>query len=643
MFLPRVFAQENGNVINIGVISPKEGSRMSSVGGGHEDAIRLAFNREGPIRVGGREINIQIIGWNDRSDPEEARSVALQLADEENAAAILGPVNSGSTVAALSALSEAGIAIPVISQSSAPVLGRSGQRDPNFFRMTSDDNERMATYATFIEAEKRGERNQSYVFLYENDVYGRGLAEALSDYFYTPNVVILSWCEAVQAGCSSTTTECINEDPVCESSMLRPESYPLVGSGNYFASSFLELINGQGINNVMILGSTQGAISFTNGLEKLGREFQYFTVGNTKQLFDELPTGTIIASWPSIDPERAPTPELNAVWNEILVEFEQTYSRDRTDFYSTAYEAGMVMHTALRTYLTDRDVLPPLDELREGLINILETQTFGSLEPWRRIRFSDGSLDVPPVTPILRIARNQTREDPVRSQDWISVNVFPQFGYLESPISVEFESAAIGTAIVTLSRMINGIPVLEEVRTVDFTGGQAATNFHVLLPGTYRIGIDGLPYSPIMAETRVTATSIYLVAAFVAFLGALIVLTRDTSVLRTKVWRLLLGVAAGILFAFVTIYTHSSAEWVPVPSFGEAPLVNAVILGLVGGLIGPHLLPEIFIGWGTLLTHSIKRPNNRRRRRTDLLTEDYAVPDNVSQLNSDTASQSSNK
>ncbi len=419
---------------------------------------------------------------------------------------------------------------------------------------------------------------------------------------------------------------------------MQPDSYPLVSSGNYFDDLFLESLNEQNINNIMILGSTQGAISFALGLGTLDREFQFFTVGNTKQLFDDLPTGTIVASFPSLDPDRAPTPELNEYWNEILNEFELTYSRDRTDFYSTAFEAGMVMHTALRMYLADRDSVPPLDELREGLIGTLQSQTFDSLEPWRHIRFADGSLDQPPITPIYRIARSQSREDPKRSQEWINVKVFPQFGYLESPIKVEFESFAIGTVIVTLSRIVDGVAILKDVRTVDFTDGQASTNFHVLVPGIYRIGVDGLPSSPIMAQTRVTVTPIYLVTAIVA----LIVLSRESSTLKTRNWRLLLGVTTGLSFAFITLYSHASAEWVPLPSFGEEPLINAVILGLIGALIGPHLLPEIFVQWGTLITHTIRRPDDQRRRRTDSLLNQSGAANNVSQIAADRQTQSAN-
>ena len=294
---PAVAQYDDDNIIKLGIISPKERSRNSATGAAHEAAIRLAFDRLGPIRVGGRQVNVQIIGWNDEGDPALSSKHALQLANDEKVAAILGPVNSAATIAALKILREADISLPVISSlSTAPDLLVSGQRDPNFFRLIFDDAERMAAYATFIEAEKRGQGDQDYLFLYENDVYGVGLKDALVGKFYTSNIETRTWCELLESPCDPATRdlECHDIDPICDVGMLQPESYPLIRTGQHFSQKFLSLLAEEGPQNVVILGTPDGTLALTLGLETLGRRLNYFLIGNTKELIDEAPAGSIV-------------------------------------------------------------------------------------------------------------------------------------------------------------------------------------------------------------------------------------------------------------------------------------------------------------------------------------------------------------
>ena len=603
-------AQTTDNNIKIGIISPKEGSRTSAIGAAHEAAIRLGFDALGPIRVGGRLVNVQFIGWNDKGDPALSKALALQLANDQKVAAILGPVNSAATIAALAGLKSADVSLPVISSlSTAPDLLESGRRDPNFFRLTFDDAGRMAAYAIFIEGEKRGQSDQGYLFLYENDVYGVGLKDALVGNFYTSNIETRSWCEVLDSPCDPATRdlECQDIDPICDVGMLRPESYALVQTGRQFSQEFLRLLAEDGPQNVVILGTADGTLALALGLETLGRRLDYFLVGNTKELFDKAPAGSIVIGNPVLDPERAPTVELRSKWENILSDFEQKGTSDRSDFMITAYEAGMVIHTALRTLLRDRTTVPPLEELRAGLLGVLETQTFDALEPWRRIRFSDGGLTEPPTAPIFRISRGQSREDPASMQEWVEIDVFPRFNYLESPIRAELTSHSVNTALVTLSRIEDGVPVLQDVRTVDFSAGRATVDFHVLRTGIYRIALEGAAYAPTMAETQVVISRVYFISALTAFLAAMIVVCRVTTHTATRLGRSLLGVVAGLIFTFSSLYGREVAEWFPFPSFGEEPIINALITGLIGGLLGPYFLPEILMAWALLFAVAINR------------------------------------
>jgi hypothetical protein len=60
-------------------------------------------------------------------------------------------------------------------------------------------------------------------------------------------------------------------------------------------------------------------------------------------------------------------------------------------------------------------------------------------------------------------------------------------------------------------------------------------------------------------------------------------------------------------FTFSSLYGREVAEWFPFPSFGEEPIINALITGLIGGLLGPYFLPEILMAWALMFAIAINR------------------------------------
>ncbi len=392
--------EAHDNTLKIGIISPKGDGISVLAGESHEESIRLAFTHLPPLQVGKLLIKLDLIPWNDNGLPEKAVLGALHLVHEEHVVALLGPVNSGSTKETLKMLREQQIELPVISAlSTAPELTDSGLRDKNFFRLIFDDADRMGQYATFIKQEKAKEGEQHFLFLYQDNPYGEGLKNSLRNRFYTPNITDLSWRAILQPNCSRQGAS-------------YPTDIDAMRSGNCFTESFMQLMQQSNIDSIVLLGDTPGSLSLVNGLNASasGSNIDYFFVGSNKRLFDEAPPGSMTIGDPVLDPARAATTDLGSDWGKLLDEFEERAKKDRADFVMTAYEAAMVLHSALRIVLSGEKSLPDIHELRKSLLRVLESESFDSLEPWRNISFSQGKLDQIPTAPIYRITRGVSRQ-----------------------------------------------------------------------------------------------------------------------------------------------------------------------------------------------------------------------------------------
>ena len=584
---------EEFNTITIGIISPKDGSGLVLAGESHDESIRLAFSHLGPLQVGDLQIKLELRAWNDAGKPEMAAKGAMQLAREDHVVAILGPVNSGSTRAALQQLRDEQIELPVISAlSTAPELTYSNVRDKNFFRLIFDDADRMGQYATFIKQEKGKEGEQHFLFLYEDNPYGEGLKNSLKDRFYTPNVVALSWRAII-------TQNCANKG------IPYPNAQDALRSGQCFTEDFKQLLDESEISNVVLLGDTSGALSLVEGikLSGLSLNLDYFFVGSNKRLFDEAPTGSITIGDPVLDYLRAPTAGLSGDWRKLLKEFEERAKKDHEDFVMTAYEAAMVLHSALRIVLSSQQALPEIDDLRRKLLQVLESESFDALEPWRTISFSQGKLDLIPTAPIYRITRGVAREDPVNSHPWVQLSVKARNPLFEEPIEVHLnaygvESGKLG--VYWVDEVTNHEHLVED-RWVKFSAGQAIERFHLFERGLYHFKMLDTPFYPALAETRVDLSNNYLISAVSALVGAVLAVSRASSGVLAWIMRVLAGMAAGLLLTFGSLYGQQLSGWIPFPSFGHEPVVNAMLTGLIGGLVGPRMMADLLLTWARRL------------------------------------------
>ncbi len=581
------------NTITVGIISPKDGSSLALAGESHEESIRLAFSHLGPLQMGDVQIKLELSAWNDSGKSEMAVKGALQLARDDHVVAILGPINSGSTKETLKRLRDEQIELPVISAlSTAPELTYSDLRDKNFFRLIFDDADRMGQYATFIKQEKGKEGEQYFLFLYEDNPYGEGLKNSLTDRFYTPNIVAKSWREIIRQNCS-------------DKGVQYPTAYDALRSGQCFTEDFIKLLDESIINNIVLLGDTAGSLSLVSGLKlsNLVLNINYFFVGSNKRLFDEAPTGSLTIGDPVLDYLRAPTAGLGGNWRKLLDEFEERAKKDPEDFVMTAYEAGMVLHSALRIVLSGQQVLPEINDLRRKLLQVLESETFDSLEPWRSISFSQGKLDQIPTAPIYRITRGISREDAVNPHPWVQLSVKQRNPWFEAPIEVHLNAHGVDSGklgVYWIDEATNHAHLVED-RVVKFSAGQAVERFHLFQRGLYHFKMLDVPFYPAFAETRVDLSNNYLISAISAFIGAVLAVSHAPSTPLTWIIRVLTGVITGLLLTFSSFYGQQLSGWIPFPSFGNEPVVNAMLTGLIGGLVGPHMIADLLLAWARRL------------------------------------------
>jgi hypothetical protein len=236
-------------------------------------------------------------------------------------------------------------------------------------------------------------------------------------------------------------------------------------------------------------------------------------------------------------------------------------------------------------------------------LQVLEREAFDSLEPWRSISFSQGKLDRIPTAPIYRITRGVTREDTINPHPWVQLSVKQRSPWLEAPIEVQLNAHGIEFGILSAYRIdeaTNHAHLVED-RQVKFSAGQAIERFHLFQRGLYHFKMADVPFYPAFAETRVSLFSHYLISAISAFVGAVLAVSRTSSTTFAWLVRVLTGVVTGLLITFSSFYGQQLSGWLPIPSFGNEPVINAMLTGLIGGLVGPHMIADLLLTWARRL------------------------------------------
>lgn len=135
--------------------------------------IELAVNEINAAGgIGGNPVTVDY--YDDEGKPESAASVAQKIVSDSDVFAVIGHINSSSTLAALPLYARAGIT-EVSGNSSNPDITHQGYK--NFFRVIINDSLQgpiLANYAVQTLGKKK------LALIYENTDYGKGVVDAMT-------------------------------------------------------------------------------------------------------------------------------------------------------------------------------------------------------------------------------------------------------------------------------------------------------------------------------------------------------------------------------------------------------------------------------------------------------------------------------
>src|SRR5258708_32393276 len=158
-------------VVKIGHVAPLTGG-IAHLGKDNENGARLAveeINAKG-LTIGGQKITLQLDPQDDAADPRTATQVAQKLVDDK-VVAVVGHLNSGTSIPASKIYSDAGI-VQISPSTTNPAYTQQGFKTT--YRVVATDAQQgpaLANYATKALGAKR------IAIVDDATVYGKGLAD----------------------------------------------------------------------------------------------------------------------------------------------------------------------------------------------------------------------------------------------------------------------------------------------------------------------------------------------------------------------------------------------------------------------------------------------------------------------------------
>lgn len=159
------------DVIKIGSVAPLTGPQ-THIGKDNENGARLAvdeINAKG-LELGGRKVKLELLGEDDQAEPKTATIVAQKLVDA-GVVAVIGHLNSGTTIPASKIYHDAGI--PQISPS-ATAVAYTAQGYKTAYRVMANDAQQGKALGQFA-VSKLGVKKIAIID--DRTAYGQGLAD----------------------------------------------------------------------------------------------------------------------------------------------------------------------------------------------------------------------------------------------------------------------------------------------------------------------------------------------------------------------------------------------------------------------------------------------------------------------------------
>jgi branched-chain amino acid transport system substrate-binding protein len=158
-------------VVKIGHVAPISGPQ-AHYGKDNENGAKMAIEdlNAKPMTIGGKKVVFQLLAEDDAADPKQGTAAAQKLVDAK-VAAVVGHLNSGTTLPASKIYNDAGI--PQITPSATnPKIAQQGFN--TFFRILANDNALGAGLALYAQ---KAVKAKSVAVIDDRSAYGQGVAD----------------------------------------------------------------------------------------------------------------------------------------------------------------------------------------------------------------------------------------------------------------------------------------------------------------------------------------------------------------------------------------------------------------------------------------------------------------------------------
>ena len=169
---PAAKAAAGSDVVKIGHVGPISGA-IAHLGKDNENGARLAveeINAAGGVKVGDKTVKLDLVTGDDKADPKDGTLVAQKMIDE-GVVALVGHLNSGTTIPASKLYSDANLS-HISPSATAVKLTEQGFKTT--FRVVARDDKQGAALANFASGPLKA---KTVAVIDDRTPYGQGLAD----------------------------------------------------------------------------------------------------------------------------------------------------------------------------------------------------------------------------------------------------------------------------------------------------------------------------------------------------------------------------------------------------------------------------------------------------------------------------------
>jgi branched-chain amino acid transport system substrate-binding protein len=171
---PAAPAPAAGDVVKIGHVGPLTGG-IAHLGKDNENGARLAvdeINAAGGVKLGEKTYKLELVAEDDKADPKEGTIAAQKIVDS-GAVAVVGHLNSGTSIPASKVYSDASVS-QISPSATNPKYTLQGFKTT--FRDVANDNQQGGVLANFAASEMKAKK---IAIIDDRTAYGQGLADVV--------------------------------------------------------------------------------------------------------------------------------------------------------------------------------------------------------------------------------------------------------------------------------------------------------------------------------------------------------------------------------------------------------------------------------------------------------------------------------